>query len=217
MHDVPSSETFGQSEEENKNMAKLLITDRPLCLIGSIQVKDWPLTQCLARARTSMTGAKVCMVGPDWDALDAHGGIPEDAAVRIEDEQTLTVGDTEFTFYHTPGHTLGTMSIAFDVRDGDDTYRAFTFGGAGLNFNGIDRTEMYLKSVRRVQTFDELQVALPNHAFMANVFERSERLAERKPGDPHPFVAPGDLQETWRQLIQDAELKLAQEKARAGL
>ncbi|MCF7985855.1 MAG: hypothetical protein K9L70_15745 [Thiohalocapsa sp.] len=40
-------------------MAKLLITDRPLCLIGSIQVKDWPLTQCLARARPSMARATV--------------------------------------------------------------------------------------------------------------------------------------------------------------
>jgi hypothetical protein len=57
MHDVPSSETIGQSEEENKNMAKLLITDRPLCVIGSIEVKDWQLTQCLARARSSVTGA----------------------------------------------------------------------------------------------------------------------------------------------------------------
>jgi metallo-beta-lactamase class B len=163
------------------------------------------------------TGANVCMVGPDWDALEEFGGIPEDAVVRIEDEQTLNVGETEFTFYHTPGHTLGTMSIAFDVRDGDKSYRAFTMGGAGLNFRGVDRTEMYLESVRRIQALEGLEVALPNHAFMGNVFERAEQLALRKPGDPHPFVAPDDLAETWQMLIKDAELKLAQEKAQAGL
>jgi len=165
----------------------------------------------------ALTGAKVGMVGPDWDALSDHGGVPEDAVVRIADGDTITVGDTEFTFYHTPGHTLGTMSIAFDVRDGGDTFRALTFGGAGLNFSGVDRTEMYLKSIRRMQTIQGLEVSVPNHASMGNVFGRAEQLADRKPGDPHPYVAPDDLQAYWVTLIENAELKLVQEKARAGL
>jgi metallo-beta-lactamase class B len=170
-----------------------------------------------AKRLQTMSGAKVGMVGPDWDALTDLGGIPEDAVVRIADGDTIEVGDTAFTFYHTPGHTLGTMSIVFDVRDGDAKYRAITFGGAGLNFRGVDRTEMYLKSVRRVQTFDGIDVSLPNHAMMANVFERAETLAEREDGEPHPFVAPDEVQAYWVELIENAEQKLAMEKARAGL
>lgn len=165
----------------------------------------------------ALSGAKVGMVGPDWDALPDHAGLPQEAVVRIADGDTIEVGDTVFTFYHTPGHTLGTMSIAFHARDGDNAYRAFTFGGAGLNFQGVDRTETYIKSVKRVQTLDGLEVALPNHASMGGVFERAESLAKRKPGEPHPFVAPDDLQANWKQLIENAEQKLELEKARAGL
>ena len=150
----------------------------------------------------ALSGAKVGMVGPDWDAMSENGGVPEEAVVRIADGDTLEVGDTEFTFYHTPGHTLGTMSIAFDVRDGDDTYRALTFGGAGLNFSGVDRTEMYLKSVARMQTIEGLEVSVPNHASMGNVFKRADQLANRKKGEPHPFVAPDDLRAYWVKLIE---------------
>jgi len=170
-----------------------------------------------AKRLQALSGAKVVMVGPDWDALNDNGGLPEGAVVRIADGETLDVGDTDFTFYHTPGHTLGTMSIAFDVQDGADTYRALTFGGAGLNFRGVDRTEMYLKSVGRMQTLTELKVSIPNHASMGNVFERAEELAKRKQGQPHPFVAPDDLRAYWVKLIEGAELKLAREKASAGL
>lgn len=165
----------------------------------------------------AISGAKVCMVGPDWDALSDFGGVPKDAVVRIADGDELQVGDTTFTFYHTPGHTLGTMSIAFDVQDGDDTYRALTFGGAGLNFQGVDRTEKYLKSVRRMQMLEGLEVSIPNHAMMSDVFGRANRLAARTPGEAHPFVAPDDLKAYWAQLIVDGEQKLASEKARAGL
>jgi len=165
----------------------------------------------------AMTGAKVGMVGPDWDALVDFGGVPKDAVLRIADGDTIQVGDTPFTFYHTPGHTLGTMTIVFDVRDGGKTHHAITFGGAGLNFEGVDRTEMYLKSVHRIQTFDGLEVNLPNHAMMAGVFERGEQLSERKPGELHPFVAPAELEAYWIELIENAEQKLASEKARAGL
>ncbi len=170
-----------------------------------------------AKRLQALTGAKVGMVGPDWDALSDRGGIPEDAVVRISDGDVIEVGNTAFTFYHTPGHTLGTMSIVFDVQDGDDTFRAITFGGAGLNFQGVDRTEMYLKTIRRVQTFKGLEVSVPNHASMGNVFERADQLAARKPGEPHPFVAPEDLRAYWDTLMENAEQKLVREKARAGL
>ncbi len=165
----------------------------------------------------ALSGAKVGMVGPDWDALPDHGGVPEDAVVRIADGDEMKIGDTTFTFYHTPGHTLGTMSIVFDVHDGEDTFRAITFGGAGLNFQGVDRTEMYLKTIHRMQNFEGLEVSIPNHASMGNVFERADQLAKRKPGEPHPFVAPDDLRAYWVTLIENAEQKLAAEKARAGL
>lgn len=72
---------------------------------------------------------------------------------------------------------------------------------------------MYLASVRRVMGMPDLEVNVPNHPD-AKVFERAQRLQERKPGAPHPFVAPEDLQTWLKQLEVAAEKKLAQEKAK---
>jgi hypothetical protein len=47
-----------------------------------------------------------------------------------------------------------------------------------------------------------VQVRLVNHGFSDPLFwDRVDRLATRKPGDPHPFVAP-DLFLPWLQQLK---------------
>jgi len=48
---------------------------------------------------------------------------------------------------------------------------------------------------------------------MGRVFERAESLAERRPGDPHPFVDPDDFRESLERWRARAEKKLAEERA----
>ena len=84
----------------------------------------------------------------------------------------------------------------------------------GLNFSGVERTESYLESYRRIQGMqDKIQVGLANHAEMMDVFQRRDLLANRQTGEVHPFVDPAYFVERIGTFIANAENKLAAEKA----
>ena len=50
------------------------------------------------------------------------------------DGQKLTLGDTTVTMYLTPGHTIGTISSIFPVKDGGATHMAAYWGGTAFNW-----------------------------------------------------------------------------------
>ena len=156
------------------------------------------------------TGARVGMAEADWEMT---GQTPD---MAITDGESVTLGDTTITFHVTPGHTPGVLSMAFPVHDGDETYNAFMFGGVGLNFSGVDRTEMYLNSVDRIRAMDGIEVNITNHENAGRIFARADRLATRGPGDPHPFVDPEGFY-AWLDTLEDnAEAKLVEERAAVG-
>lgn len=170
----------------------------------------------------SLTGARIGMTAADWDLLESDrraGRLRHEAPARdlvIKDGDVLTLEHTRVKFYVTPGHTPGVLSMEFTVQDGGRSYRAFMFGGVGLNFEGVQRTEQYLASVRRIRSLGTIDVNVPNHPEIAQVFQRAERLRQRRPADPHPFVAPGEFQTWLNELEARAARKLAQEKKQAA-
>jgi metallo-beta-lactamase class B len=140
-------------------------------------------------------GSRVVMTAEDWQVAQAK---PELAAFYMptprvdmvaEDGDTISLGDNTITLYKTPGHTEGVLSLGYTGKDGDDTHSILTLGGVGLNFSGIERTETYLDSYRRLQSMqDSFSVSLPNHQSMGRVFDRRDLLAQRQAGQAHPFV-----------------------------
>ena len=171
-----------------------------------------------------ITHARVGMTAPDWDM--AEGKVKADyTSINtiltrdwvIHDGDSLTLGHTTLKFYETPGHTPGTLSIAFPVNDGKNSYKAFMFGGVGLNFEGVPRTEMYLRSVYRMMQMKNIQVNISNHPGPGKIFEKAKLLAQRKPGEQNPFVAPDEFQLWLTGLKTAAEKKLVEEKKKAGL
>ncbi len=82
--------------------------------------------------------------------------------IYVSDRETLTVGDTELTFIHTPGHSLGGMCILAPgyVFSGDTIFRA-----------SIGRTDFYggsfdqlAKSIReRLYILPDQTLVLPGH------------------------------------------------------
>lgn len=107
-----------------------------------------------------------------------------------EDGDILTVGDTTFKSYITPGHTKGCLSIDFNVKDRGKPYRAFVVGGNGTNFDGLDFAKMYLESVHRIRRLAEtpprVSVNLANHPRMNQIFENRAKLTSGE-GD-NPFI-----------------------------
>lgn len=172
-------------------------------------------------------GARVAMTEADWELAETPPADPRwemDVPVHdvvFADGDTLELGDTEIRFYVTPGHTEGVLSMEFPVRDGAEEHRAFVFGGVGLNFEGVHRTNLYLGSVARIQRFaaeegNPIEVNISNHASVGRVFERAEQLASRADGDPHPFVDPEGYIAWLSELQANAEDKLMIERELAG-
>src|SRR5580700_7154432 len=66
-------------------------------------------------------GSRIVMGGPDWDSIEKSvnqypNGKPKRDIVAT-DGQKVTLGDASVTLVLTPGHTAGTVSMLFQVRD----------------------------------------------------------------------------------------------------
>ncbi|MET7016170.1 CAR family subclass B3 metallo-beta-lactamase [Uliginosibacterium flavum] len=180
----------------------------------------------------SQTNAKFVMTQAGWseaqaDAQKSQGKpgawtMPAAADIIVKDGDVLTVGDTKFYAYATPGHTWGTTSYALDVKDGDKTYRAITIGGLGLNaIDGPKQVEAYISSVDRIKAMESdsknpISVHLTAHPFSTGLTEAKELLKTRKPGQPHPLVDPDGLNKQLDGLRAGATERLAIEQARSN-
>ena len=54
--------------------------------------------------------------------------------LSVSDGEKVVLGDTTVTIHLTPGHTVGTVSPTFDVRDASGVHRALLWGGTSFNF-----------------------------------------------------------------------------------
>lgn len=147
-------------------------------------------------------GARVVMGAPDWDLVEApppagRGPAPAIPAskrdIAVTDGQTLAVGDTSFTFVMIPGHTPGSIGIVFPVKDGAATRMAGLFGGSILIPTRIPDEGMrqYIKSIEHwgdVARKMNVEVEIQNHPMYDGFTGKLQRLKDRKPSQPNPFV-----------------------------
>lgn len=142
-------------------------------------------TECLAE----LSGAKTVIGEYDKEPLMKAGHFTPD--ITVADGETLTLGNTTLRFLHTPGHTVGTVSIFFDTEEDGKTYRVGTFGGAGANtlvptvssyFPGC--RDAYLASIERLLE-EKVDVFIGNHCWNNDTKGRAARLAQ---GDKYAFV-----------------------------
>ena len=166
-------------------------------------------------------GSVVMMTEADWRMTTEPAIYQEyDRPIRhlsVVDGGTLNLGRTRLRFMVTPGHTPGVLSTRFTVYDRGYPHVAFMFGGVGLNFSGVERTESYINSVQRLQQLPDIEVNIPNHEGSGEVFERYEILSDRRDGDPHPFVDPESWNAWLEILLLNAESKLKNEQEAAGI
>lgn len=177
-----------------------------------------------AKAIQELSGARIGMAEEDWEMVSRGGYTSSTGQQRvfdplrrdlvIKDGDTLTLGDTQAKFYVTPGHTPGVTSIEFTALDQGKKYKAFMFGGIGLNtVVGVRAVQQYIDSVRRVMAIPDVQVSISNHPNAAQLMERRQKLASRKAGEPHPFVDPQGFLSSMQSLLTSAERKLETERA----
>ena len=169
-------------------------------------------------------GAQVVMGTPDWDATlqrpaTAPGGVPKrDLAVGPEGRK-LTLGDTSVEIVATPGHTPGTLSYVFPVKDRGRTLMVAYSGGTLTGAFGTDgaRWDEYVASQRKIAKVAadaKASVMLSNHSEYDGAYTKARLIAApRQPGEDHPFIVGTDAVQRYFTVM--AECAMAS-KLRAG-
>ncbi len=169
-------------------------------------------------------GAQVVMGTPDWEATlkrpaTAAGGVPKrDLAVGPEGTK-LTLGDTTIQIVATPGHTPGTLSYVFPVKDQGRTVMVAYSGGTLTGAFGADarRWDEYIASQRRIAKVAaevDATVMLSNHSEYDGAYTKARLIAApRQPGENHPFIVGTDGVQRYFTVM--AECAMAS-KLRAG-
>src|SRR6202034_3492797 len=92
---------------------------------------------------------RVIMSPAVWDVLDKRtNGTKPKRDLEATDGQKLTLGDTTVTLYITPGHTPGTISTVFPVKDNGTAHLAALWGGVELNTTS-NSNKKYIQSTQR--------------------------------------------------------------------
>jgi metallo-beta-lactamase class B len=142
----------------------------------------------------SMPSARLLYGGPDWDAVDRStnhaGGKPKHDMVAT-DGIKVSVGDAAVQVVTMPGHTPGTISFLFEVKDNGKPLRIAYVGGTAIPFNGnATFYDGYLASSRKMAKAAAefgATALLSNHTEFDNAFYKAHTAAGRKPGEANPF------------------------------
>jgi metallo-beta-lactamase class B len=148
-------------------------------------------------------GAQVVMGAPDWEATlkrppTAAGGVPKRGVAVGPEGMKLTLGDTTVEIVATPGHTPGTLSYVFPVKDQGRTVMVAYSGGTLTGAFGTDgaRWDEYVASQRKIAKVAAdagASVMLSNHSEYDGAYTRARLIAApRQPGENHPFIVGTD-------------------------
>lgn len=133
----------------------------------------------------TMTETKLDFASPLWPG-------PPKRDISVREGDTVVLGDTTVTIRMTPGHSVGTASTVFDVKDASRTHRVLTWGGTSFNFGrDLARLDAYIDSVQRTADLvarEKIDVLLSNHANFDGAVEKLQKRREAGPGAPNPFV-----------------------------
>jgi metallo-beta-lactamase class B len=157
-----------------------------------------------------MPNAKLVYGAPDWDAVEKAanhaGGKPRRDTVGA-DGMRLSVGDASVQIVTTPGHTAGTLSFLFEVKDNGRPLRVAYVGGTAIPFDGSAAYyDTYLASAKKMAkaAADFGATALmSNHTEFDNGFYKAHTAASRKPGEANPFDVGRDGVGRYFTVVED--------------
>ncbi|MEO8314692.1 MAG: MBL fold metallo-hydrolase [Pseudomonadota bacterium] len=144
-------------------------------------------------------GAKVVMGTGDWEATlkrdaTAAGGVPTRDVTVDAAGRKLTLGDTTIDIVATPGHTPGTLSYVFPVKDQGRTVMVAYSGGTltGAFGSVAARWDEYIASQQRIAKVAAdagASVILSNHSEYDNAYTKARLIAaKREVGEENPFI-----------------------------
>lgn len=144
-------------------------------------------------------GARIVASEIDWKMMETGLEFdskmwdrPPQRDIAVRDGETLTLGDITVRFMITPGHTLGTITPVFNVRDGGKTHKAMIWGGTSFNFGrDMGRLDGYIAQTERMRELSSqwgIDVPLSNHPGYDGTVAKLKARAAAAPGS-NPFVS----------------------------
>jgi metallo-beta-lactamase class B len=152
-----------------------------------------------ARLLQDRFGAHVVMGAADWDLIEKSvnmpGGVPKRDLVG-EDGQKITLGDSSVTIVTTPGHTLGTLSLIFTVKDRGRPITVAYSGGTAFNFQkDVARYDTYIASQKKMAEAAKAAgatIVMSNHSEFDDAWVRGRLVRLHRSGEPHPYELGND-------------------------
>jgi metallo-beta-lactamase class B len=130
----------------------------------------------------------------DWDAVDRstnHAGGKPKHDIAGTNGMKVSVGDASVQIVTMPGHTPGTLSFLFEVKDNGKPLRIAYVGGTAIPFNGEPAYyDGYLASSKKMAKAAAdfgATALLSNHSEFDNAFYKAHTAAGRKAGEANPF------------------------------
>ena len=163
-----------------------------------------------AYLQDTIPGVHLVYGAEDWDAVDKStnrpGGKPKHDMVGT-DGMTLSVGDASLKIITMPGHTPGTLSYLFEVKDNGKPLRIAYVGGTAIPFNGTAAYyDGYLASSSKFAKAAAdygATVLMSNHTEFDSAVFKAHAAADRKTGESNPFDVGSDGVARYFTVVQD--------------
>ena len=147
----------------------------------------------------AIPGVHLIYGAEEWDSIDKlenrPGGKPKRDMIG-DDGMHVSVGDASVRIVTMPGHTPGTLSYLFEVRDNGKPLRVAYVGGTAIPFNAdaayYDRYLASSKKMAKAAADYGATVLLSNHSEFDDAYFKAHTAAGRKPGEPNPFEVGAD-------------------------
>jgi metallo-beta-lactamase class B len=158
-----------------------------------------------------ISGARVVMGGPDWESIEKSvNGYPLGKPKRdivATDGQKITVGDNTVTVITTPGHTPGTLSMLFTVKDHGKPLQVAYSGGTAFNFpTTMPNFDIYIASQQKMAkaaAASHATILMSNHSEFDAAVAKIKSVAARRRGEAHPFEVGEDAVQRYFKVTEE--------------
>jgi metallo-beta-lactamase class B len=146
----------------------------------------------------------------DWKSVDDStnrpGGKPKHDMAGA-DGAKISVGDASVQIVTMPGHTPGTLSYLFEIRDNGKPLRVAYVGGTAIPFNQTaEYYDGYIASSKKMAKAAAdygATVLLSNHTEFDNAYWKAHTAAARKSGERNPFDVGADGVSRYFDVVQN--------------
>lgn len=128
--------------------------------------------------------------------------------IKVADGQILDFGDVGMRCVHTPGHTLGCMSLFWQTEDDGKRYDIGLYCSGGVELLSTKLLELMKMPVSNRETFrksfdkvynEHVDVTVGNHPFHNDAIQKYWRRLAGEPGNP--FIDPSEWQRNLDNMI----------------